>query len=220
MKRAFTLIELLVVVAVIAVLASLLFPVLNVAKSRAKQTQCASNMRQAVMAVLMYADDHDDTIAPYWGFSYLIYPYYAPKWWLLTYCPTATKWNTVKVGAVWCYDRDIRGRLTRLALIVRSRFKEMPRAKVKTTSIRIPSEAILFMDTGDGWGGQMVSPLESKLELDDDGQIAWHNGAWPRIHNGGSNTGLLDGHVEWVSYEALWHIDEEGEVTHPFWYPE
>jgi len=44
--------------------------------------------------------------------------------------------------------------------------------------------------------------------------------AAPTVHSGGSNCSLLDGHVEWVRYETLWKLDDQGEVTHPFWYPE
>ena len=65
MKRAFTLIELLVVVAVIAILASLLFPVLRVAKAKAQQANCRSNLRQMTVGLLNYTHDHDDEIPFY-----------------------------------------------------------------------------------------------------------------------------------------------------------
>jgi prepilin-type N-terminal cleavage/methylation domain-containing protein/prepilin-type processing-associated H-X9-DG protein len=60
---AFTLVELLVVVAIIAILASILLPVLSKAKSRAEAVYCLNNTRQLVLAWHVYADDHNGRLA-------------------------------------------------------------------------------------------------------------------------------------------------------------
>ena len=63
-KKAFTLIELLVVIAIIAVLMGILTPVLRSAKDRAKLVACASNQRQLVLGVGLYAEDNDSRLPP------------------------------------------------------------------------------------------------------------------------------------------------------------
>ena len=68
----FTLIELLVVIAIIAILAAVLFPVFTAAKAKAKQTACASNMKQVTQAMLRYADDYEGFLPPlncYWMYE-------------------------------------------------------------------------------------------------------------------------------------------------------
>jgi prepilin-type N-terminal cleavage/methylation domain-containing protein/prepilin-type processing-associated H-X9-DG protein len=60
--RGFTLIELLVVIAIIAILAAILFPVFAKAREKARQTSCLNNQRQIAVAILMYAQDHDEVL--------------------------------------------------------------------------------------------------------------------------------------------------------------
>jgi len=65
-KCGFTLIELLVVVAIIAILAAILFPVFAKAREKARQSSCASNMKQIGLALLQYEQDFDE-VHPAWS---------------------------------------------------------------------------------------------------------------------------------------------------------
>lgn len=61
-KLGFTLVELLVVVAVIGLLAGLLFPVFARARENARRASCASNLHQIGLGFQQYAQDYDERL--------------------------------------------------------------------------------------------------------------------------------------------------------------
>ena len=59
-RSAFTLIEMFVVIAVIAILAAILFPVFATAREKARQTSCLSNLKPNALATISYQNDYDE----------------------------------------------------------------------------------------------------------------------------------------------------------------
>ena len=96
--RAFTLIELLVVIAILAILAAILFPVFARAREKARQTACLSNLKQIGSAILMYAQDYEESLPlvesgtcgtpDSYGWADLVYPYVKNA--QVFDCPSAT----------------------------------------------------------------------------------------------------------------------------------
>ena len=194
MRRGFTLIELLVVIAIIAILAAILFPVFARAREKARQASCSSNLKQIVLAGLMYAQDYDGRfpynhasvqVAGRWLEWWTVLQPYIKNWQAFT-CPSNSIniYNGVNYGKRGCGDSILSGEGS----------YEFWSGSIQLLSA--PSETIAFADWGRG-NGHRLCPH-------------WHVGRTyvgyphPEIHNDGTNYAFYDGHVKWLKYESTY----------------
>jgi prepilin-type N-terminal cleavage/methylation domain-containing protein/prepilin-type processing-associated H-X9-DG protein len=216
-RRAFTLIELLVVIAIIAVLAAILFPVFAVARAKARQVACLSNTKQIGTALIMYAQDYDDTLVPndnyplgtlYW-FD-MLQPYIKND--DVFTCPDYAKGNyglfspqrrqsTYVVNNLYYYSPSL-GQLFEHTSMA-------PLSSVEDTAGTVFSGDGGVKDFANVYAPQVTLPIAIHAN-DDPPTISSNQGWFVARHNGGLNTAFLDGHSKWFKVQELTKTNAAG----------
>jgi prepilin-type N-terminal cleavage/methylation domain-containing protein/prepilin-type processing-associated H-X9-DG protein len=198
-QRAFTLIELLVVIAIISILASMLFPVFSRARAKGRQAACISNQKQIVLAMLMYAEDFDETLPfgsvgnPPLLWYRAIYPY--THNYQILYCPDR-KDKGPAYGMNWHASGQAVGQMWDAA------------AKILVGDVLPDVDGI---NAQPGWPN---APDPTEWWINDIGNDADPNNpapsdnsytalGKPQPHNDGVIYGFGDGHVKWMKEELV-----------------
>jgi prepilin-type N-terminal cleavage/methylation domain-containing protein/prepilin-type processing-associated H-X9-DG protein len=195
MRRGFTLIEILVVIAIISVLASILFPVFARARAKARQAQCISNLRQLATAFSMYTSDYDETFpgapnGPAGGGMYGGWVWYA------AFGTPGPGYFDVTKGALYPYVRNKQVYMcpddrtgSGCSFELNSYLRFAPLAIIEK-----PAETL------------MLIPEDASGSANDGYfDVPWGDVA-ARRHNGGLTCAFVDGHAKWLklSAEEVW----------------
>jgi prepilin-type N-terminal cleavage/methylation domain-containing protein/prepilin-type processing-associated H-X9-DG protein len=196
MKRrgwcGFTLIELLVVIAIIAILASLLLPVLANARGKGWATACMNNLKQIGLGTVLYADDYDDALprSSHTGQSWVGS--------LQTYCDGTNLWR--------CPRDPHRTRLYSYAindfLLPPDVNNASARDFSRITTIPSPSETFFMAECADGY----ASSDHFHFADPDDGDYSPGGFAAEiavKRHQNTANYLFVDGHVERLNWSAV-----------------
>lgn len=185
-RQGFTLIELLVVIAIIAILAAILFPVFARAREKARQSSCLSNLKQIGTALMMYADDNDQTYLRVHG-SLPGNPGHDE---VLPWYPSLQPY--VKNDKIFrCPSHPKQYPSNDTDYVINGYFA----CATPMSYFPAPAQTICFAERSDDTGAFGYHPWEP----DSPDHFSAH--ICPNRHNNGSNYAFADGHAKWMRWE-------------------
>ncbi len=211
---AFTLIELLVVVAIIAILAGLLLPVLGKAKGKAQDIVCVNNLKQWGLATQMFVADNDDLL-PQDG----------------TPNGTSTKegWYVDLPRTLGIPTYQEQPWRTNPAIDPGKSIWICPANKRRSNTNNLFHYCLNEHVNGSGAGKQIklgsVPQATRVVWLFDNGKlagVAQQNNVHTNLHHGGAHLTFLDGHAKWFKNTEYWDFQiNKGRTNNPSlrWYP-
>lgn len=218
-NSAFTLIELLTVIAIMALLAAILFPVFTRARENARRSSCSNNTRQIGIGIMQYVQDYDEAYPlstandatgstgnaffedkAAFGWSVQIQPYVKST--QVLQCPSDTRQPTpaIRGGFTdYVYNADIGG-----DNVAKSTKQS---AFTHTTSTIILGDSFGDGGTFYGSGYHIITPNNFKVLVQDSGTsvhptyVGFFRAG--RRHLDGANYVFADGHVKWLLPEKI-----------------
>ena len=190
-RSGFTLVEMLVVIAIILILAAILFPVFEAVLARGEATSCLSNMRNLGMGMRIYSDDYAERIVP----AMLPHPVHRRVCWDVTVQPYVRSEKMVL-----CAGDEYPRQLPGVLCLPHSYGINLDLAEVggyvglslHMAAIYDPTSTILLCElNGERFATHGVRNTPGWQE-----RVAIYR------HGGGANYTFVDGHTKWLKPEA------------------